>query len=130
MAAGKKKKSFNKRRISSSVSTSSSIPSVPMTSFELESKIRAIVNNVTFSIDQSIKSLSNQIENVKSNTIVAISLMEKKGLITRDEYLSAFMEYEETERPVVNGDGTMPGSFVFSLYNCDHIPVFVKRVKV
>lgn len=91
----------------------------PSASLDLETKIKAIIQNIVIPIDQRLSVLNNKIENVKSNTIVAVTLLERKKVFSREEFLKEFNDYHQSEVAVVDGDGNMNGYPVFSIYNME-----------
>ena len=85
---------------------------------DIEAQTRKIVQGMIVPMEQRIDSLFENIQNVKSNVVVSNSLLESKGIITRDEFFAEFQEYQKNEVGVADGSGAMSGAPVFSLYNC------------
>ena len=84
-----------------------------------EERISAMVHNVIFPLEQRMNVLLTKIENVKSNVVVSNTLLERKGVLEKKEFMEEYGRYETQERGVVDGDGRMDGCPIFSLYNFD-----------
>lgn len=86
---------------------------------ELDTRIRAIVQAAILPIDQRLDQLSSLILNVKSNVIVSNSILEKKGILEKEEFAKAFEDFESSQIGFVDDGGEMIGSPIFSLYDVD-----------
>jgi len=87
---------------------------------ELDMKTRRIFQGMMFPLEQRMDQLFSLIQNVKSNVIVANTLLERKEYITKEEFLEEFILYEKHDVGVVDGEGKMDGNCVFSLYNMEN----------
>jgi len=84
---------------------------------ELDLQVRKIFQGMILPVEQRMDSIYDDLQTVKSNVVVANSLLEKKGVLTREEFFKEFEEFERTEVAKVDGSGQMKGSSVYSIYN-------------
>jgi len=84
---------------------------------DLEPKIRNIVNSSLLQIDQRINQLHEMILNVKANLITVNTLLERKGLLEKEEFYNEFLIQEKMEVGGVDSLGRMDGKPIFSIYN-------------
>ena len=86
---------------------------------ELEAQTRRIFQGMILPVEQRLDSLFENLQSVKSNVVVANTLLEKKKIFSREEYFDEFALYGQTEGVgAVDVSGQMDGNSVFSLYNC------------
>jgi len=83
----------------------------------LDNYIRNLMNLVAWPLEQRINILLSEIDTVRSNVMIANTMLERKGIIDRAEFFAEFQEYELKERGIVDATGNMTGTPIFSLYN-------------
>lgn len=83
--------------------------------FEVE--VNKVLQKFLTPLDQRVSVLYENMQNVKANVIVTTTLLEKKNLLTRDEFFEEFQVYMRTEHIVPDENGNIPGNSVFSIYN-------------
>ena len=83
----------------------------------LEVEVNKALQKFLTPLDQRVSVLYENMQNIKANVVVATTLLEKKKLLTRDEFFEEFQMYMRTEHIVPDEDGNIPGNSVFSIYN-------------
>ena len=84
---------------------------------EMEIQTRKIFHGMILPLEQRMDALFAKIENVKSNVITSNTLLERKKIFTREQFLKEFEAYESEEVARTDGEGRMEGHPVFSIYN-------------
>jgi hypothetical protein len=84
---------------------------------KLETEVSKILQRFLTPLEQRISVLYETIQNVKANIVAATTLLERKEILTRDEFFEEFKTYMESECVIPDGDGSIQGNSVFSIYN-------------
>ncbi len=87
---------------------------------EMERMIRSIVHDIVLPIEQRLNLLFINTQNLKANVIASNTILEKTGVINREEFLKECEDYQKSEFSAASDDGIMDGVFVFSLYNMEN----------
>lgn len=88
---------------------------------EQEAHVREIVTQILSPLEKRLSSVYSKAENTKANLIVMNTLLEKKGIVEREEFLRDFEKYQSEEVGVIDGMGKMEGNPIFSLYNTERV---------
>lgn len=86
-------------------------------SFEQESHVKEIIMQVITPIEKRITSMYATMINIQSNLAVSMALLEKHGVLEREEFFREFEKYQSEEIGIIDEMGRMEGNSVFSLYN-------------
>lgn len=86
-------------------------------SFEQESHVKEIIMQTVTPIEKRITSMYATMVNIQSNLAVSMSILEKHGILEREEFYNEFERYQSEEIGVIDDMGRMEGGSVFSLYN-------------
>ncbi len=91
----------------------------PYTSMEIDRTIRAIVNDIVLPIEQRLNLLYESLQTMKANVVTCNTVLERGGVLNREEFMKECEDYQRLERAGANDDGSMDGAPVFSLYNVE-----------
>jgi hypothetical protein len=83
---------------------------------ELDRRVKRLINSSLLPIEQRLTLLFERIQNVKANVIASNTLLERNGVINKEEFYREFLVHEEMEVGGVDSLGKMNGNPVFSLY--------------
>jgi len=83
---------------------------------EIDNRIRGIIKGIVSPIEQRMIIMNNHLETIKANVITANTILNLKGIISKEEFEEEFRRYS-SEVGTVNGSGRMEGSPILSLYN-------------
>jgi len=85
---------------------------------EVDARVQAMFHGLILPVEQRITAMHNELEALKANVITANTLLERKEIIERDEFMEEFVRYGR-EIGLVDGVGNMDGTPVISLYNVE-----------
>lgn len=88
---------------------------------EQEAHVREIVTQILSPLEKRLSSLYSKAENIKANLVVMNTLLEKKGIIEREEFLKDFEEYQSENNTSIDSMGRMEGNPIFYLYNTERV---------